>query len=380
MTDTAWRTRLGVLLGAILVLFGTVVWPGGAPSTAATTPAIVPLVPARLLETRSGPGMTTIDGVGLGAGRVGADSTINVKVAGRHNIPLSAKAVMLNVTAVFPAGPGFLTVFPCGSDRPGTSSVNYGAGQVVANAALAKLGTNGEVCVYTLAAADIVVDVTAYVPDGGSVNPIVPGRLFETRVGDFAKTVDGQGLPGQRVGANQTVEVKVTDRHGIPADASSVMLNLTAVFPDGPGFLTAFPCGQPQPTTSSVNYGTGQVVANTALAKVGAGGKVCIYSLAATDVIADVTGYAPAGSTLFTLSPGRLLDTGPVPMRRPSTARTKAVASLAPAKRSRSRSPVVTEFRTTHQQSCSTSPPCSPIAPDSSRCTRAVKRAPPPRR
>ncbi len=307
--DSAWRARIGALLAAVLMLFGTMVWPGGTPSTASTTPAMVPLVPARLLETRSGPGLTTIDGVGLGAGRVDGGGTISVKVAGRHGIPASAKAVMLNVTAVFPVGPGFLTVFPCGADRPGTSSVNYQAGQAVANAALAKLGTGGEVCVYTLTATDIVVDVTAYVPDGGSVNPIVPGRLLETRTGPDAKTVDGQGLTGQRVAANSIVEVKVTDRHGIPADASSVMLNITAVFPDGPGFLTAFPCGQDRPTTSTVNYGASQVVANTALAKVGAGGKVCIYSLVASDVLADVTGYAPNGSTLFTLTPGRLLDT-----------------------------------------------------------------------
>ncbi len=46
------------------------------------------------------------------------------------------------------------------------------------NAALAKVGTDGEVCIYTLTETDIVVDVTAYVPDGGSVEPIVPGRLL----------------------------------------------------------------------------------------------------------------------------------------------------------------------------------------------------------
>ncbi|HUG00206.1 MAG TPA: hypothetical protein VMM60_18920, partial [Ilumatobacter sp.] len=311
-TDSgAWRRPVGLMVGVVLVLFGTMVWPGSAPSNAATVPAIVPLVPARLLETRSGPDVSTIDGDGLGAGRVAAGNTVSVRIANRHGIPGNATAAMLNVTAVFPSGPGFLTVFPCGAERPGTSSVNYGAGKVVANAALAKLGVGGEVCIYTLTETDIVVDVTAYVPDGGSVNPIVPGRLLETRTGPDAQTVDGQGLPGQRPAAGATVEVKVTDRHGIPADASSVILNLTAVFPEGPGFLTAYPCGQDRPTTSSVNYGAGQVVANTALAKVGADGKVCIYTLVATDILADVTAYAPNGSTLYTLTPGRLLDTRP---------------------------------------------------------------------
>ena len=49
------------------------------------------------------------------------------------------------------------------------------------------------------------------------------------------------------------------------------------------------------PLASSVNYGPGDVVANAVLAKIGTGGKVCIYSPAATDIVVDVTGYIPAG-------------------------------------------------------------------------------------
>ena len=69
------------------------------------------------------------------------------------------------------------------------------------------------------------------------------------------------------------------------------MLNVTAVFPSGLGYLTMFPCGQPQPLASNVNYAPGQVVPNAVLAKVGTGGKVCIYTLATTDILVDVTGY-----------------------------------------------------------------------------------------
>ncbi len=45
-----------------------------------------------------------------------------------------------------------------------------------------------------------------------------------------------------------------------------------------------------------MNYGAGQVVPNAALAKVGADGKVCIYSLGAAHVIADVSGFVPGAS------------------------------------------------------------------------------------
>ena len=70
------------------------------------------------------------------------------------------------------------------------------------------------------------------------------------------------------------------------------MLNLTAVTPDGPGYLTVFPCGAPRPLASNVNFRTGDVVPNSVLAKIGANGTVCIYTTATTDIIADVNGYA----------------------------------------------------------------------------------------
>ncbi len=72
---------------------------------------------------------------------------------------------MLNVTAVFPDAPGFITVHPCGTTRPNASNLNYAAaGVVVANAVLAKIGTNGRVCIYTSAATDIIADVNGFTP------------------------------------------------------------------------------------------------------------------------------------------------------------------------------------------------------------------------
>ncbi len=120
--------------------------------------------PARVLETRSGPNDTTTDGRFQGAGRRPAESVLELTVAGRGGVPANAEAVMMNLTAVFPDGPGFFTVFPCGTKMPTASNVNYSAGDVVPNAVLAKIGNNGKVCIYTLAAADMVADINGYVP------------------------------------------------------------------------------------------------------------------------------------------------------------------------------------------------------------------------
>ena len=78
---------------------------------------------------------------------------------------------------------------------------------------------------------------------------------------------------------------------GVPVDADAVMLNVTAVLPDAPGFLTVFPCGSTRPHASNVNYRPGDVIPNAVLAKIGTDGKICIYSLATTDIVIDVNGY-----------------------------------------------------------------------------------------
>jgi hypothetical protein len=134
------------------------------PKPPAPVIALTPVMPRRVLETRSEPGAATIDGQFVGAGRRPAGSVLELTVAGRAGVPADATAAMLNVTAVNPSAAGFLTIYPCDSERPLAANVNYRTGDVVANAVLAKLTPNGTVCIYTLAETDIVIDINGYVP------------------------------------------------------------------------------------------------------------------------------------------------------------------------------------------------------------------------
>jgi hypothetical protein len=147
-----------------------------------------PVGPARLVETRSGAGETTIDRQLEGIGERPAGSTLEVPVLGRGGVPsVSVGAVFLNVTAVFPAASGYLTVYPCGTTRPLASNVNYTAGQVVPNAVLAKVGAGGKVCIYTLAPTHLVVDVNGYTSDGAGTNPV--GSVPATTVASSTTTL-----------------------------------------------------------------------------------------------------------------------------------------------------------------------------------------------
>jgi hypothetical protein len=248
--------------------------------------------PARLLETRIGRGLTTIDGEFEGEGRVADGRFLTLQVAGRGGILKGAKSASLNVVAVLPDGPGFLTVYPCDEDRPEpAASVNYDGGDVRPNAVLTKLSATGTVCIYTLRATDLVVDVNGAFAAGSGFDSINPLRLLETRIGRGLTTIDGEFEGEGRVADGRFLTLQVAGRGGIADGAVAASLNVVAVLPDGPGFLTVYPCDEDRPEpAASVNYDGGDVRPNAVLTKLSTKGTVCIYTLRGTDIVVDVNG------------------------------------------------------------------------------------------
>ncbi len=133
--------------------------------------------------------------------------------------------------------------------------------------------------------------------------PVTPARVFDTR--------SGTGTAAVPLAAGCAVPVAITGVGGVPAGATAVAVNITATAARAPGFLTAYPCGAAQPLASTVNYGTGQNVANMAQIQLGTGGQICLYSLSTVDVVVDVLGwYGPSATAGFqAITPTRALDT-----------------------------------------------------------------------
>ncbi|MCU1397434.1 MAG: type sorting protein [Acidimicrobiales bacterium] len=289
---------------------------GAGPDSAATapvavagpspdvTPTFIPLVPARLMETR--PGLSTADGTFNNMGQRTVRSVTPLLVNGRSGVASDASAVVLNVTVTETTDAGFVTVFPCGATQPNASSLNYVSGQTVANAVITKVGAGGQVCFFTTAALHLVVDVTGQFTATSSYVPLVPARLLESRSG--MSTVDNASNSIGIRPIGSTTELVVANRGGVAADAASVVLNVTVTGPQDAGFITVFPCDSPRPNASSVNFTAGQTVPNAVISKVGPGGRVCLYTSAATDLLADVTGYFPAASSFTSVVPARLLE------------------------------------------------------------------------
>jgi hypothetical protein len=72
---------------------------GAALTHAADISHVVPIPPARLLDTR---GNGTVDGMSNGGGPLAAGQVVEVQVGGRYGIPANAVAAVLNVTALKP--------------------------------------------------------------------------------------------------------------------------------------------------------------------------------------------------------------------------------------------------------------------------------------
>lgn len=271
-------------------------------------PGSLPLPPARLLDTRNGADFTTIDGDFQGGGTTTGGQFVTLDAAGRGGVPADAEAVLLNIAAAGAPTSGFVTAYPCdAATRPTTSNLNYSAGAAASAAAIAKLSTDGKVCLFTSATAHLIVDVNGFVPAGGSVESVVPARLLETRSG--GSTVDGIS---QAIGTRKRQEVtrlNVTGRGGVSDDADAVLVNVTAIKPSTSAFLTVYPCDAARPTAANLNASATGVVNNLVTAKVAADGTICVYTSAATDLVVDVAAYVPADGGLFSIVPARLLET-----------------------------------------------------------------------
>ncbi len=110
-----------------------------------------PLTGRRLADSRSGEGGWS--------GKFPAAGTRRLRpTAGLANDTQST-AVVLNVIVTEAEGDGFVTLYPCGGDVPNSSAVNYSSAGESTNMVVVDLSPSGEICVFALTPAHVVVDL-----------------------------------------------------------------------------------------------------------------------------------------------------------------------------------------------------------------------------
>src|ERR1039457_6284510 len=285
--------RLALSVGLLLPLasFSAFAAVLGASPASASIPASEfggtmhpPATPSRLPDTRPNSGF---QGAGdtLTSGQI-----LTFRVAGLPGdmVPSSATAVVVNITAVTPSAAGYLTAIAAGQTFPLVSTVNFIAGQTIANEATVTLGTNGVTQGFVsilnhIGSTDVVVDVQGFYSSPGDTNGILPQSFYfpVSYPNGITGTIDnapirvldtrlnsGQQGAGQTLGPNQQLtffpgtSAFVPSLTLVPADATAVVLNVTEATATASSFLTAWDTGLAQPLASDVNFLAGNIVAN----------------------------------------------------------------------------------------------------------------------
>lgn len=137
--------------------------------------------------------------------------------------------------------------------------------------------------------------------------PVTPCRVADTRNanGPFGGPfLSGNSARGFTIPASAC---------SIPSTAQAYSLNFTVVPKAKLAFLTAFPCGQPQPLASTLNS-DGRIKAVAGIVPAGTDGSICTFVTDDTDLVLDIDGYfVPTSNAsalaFFPVTPCRLVDT-----------------------------------------------------------------------
>ena len=126
--------------------------------------AFVAVTPCRLVDTRTATSPNFPAGYGPPSLTAGTPRDFDLNSSSQcPGIPNGVAAYSLNVTVTNTAGPGFILIFPKDFGQPAVSTLNYVAGQTVANAAIVPAGTSGGVTVIAgVSGTNLLIDINGY--------------------------------------------------------------------------------------------------------------------------------------------------------------------------------------------------------------------------
>ncbi len=122
----------------------------------------VPLAPARILDTRSGTGLS---------GSFASDSARTFTVAGDGVVPTNATAITGNLTVTGQTSNGYLFIGPVATNNPTSSTLNFPRNDDRANGVDVALGSGGTLSITYVAPStgpttQVILDVTGYFAPG----------------------------------------------------------------------------------------------------------------------------------------------------------------------------------------------------------------------
>ncbi|TXH42514.1 MAG: hypothetical protein E6Q90_09005 [Actinobacteria bacterium] len=189
----------------------------------------------------------------------------------RVTTPNTNSTVFGTLTVTNPETSGWALAYPCDAPkRPLASTVNFTAGQTIANFIGVRTDAAGEFCIFSPATANFVFDQVAATD---FVKAELPERLFDSR--------DDSDHAEDKVLAGEVIEVQTDDPD------SMVFGTLTVTGGEAQGWATAYPCSKPRPWASSINFPANTSVAAFIGVATDNTGKFCVYTNTKASIVFD---------------------------------------------------------------------------------------------
>ncbi|MBI4905065.1 MAG: VCBS repeat-containing protein [Acidobacteria bacterium] len=278
----------------------------------------VSMAPCRVMETRPEYNFEGRSGAfGPPFLTAGSTRTLAMNSSTVCQIPLAARAYVLNVTLIPRGAADFVTVYPAGDARPDVWTVRSPDGQIVANSAIVKAGINNGISIYTSNDADFLIDIAGYFTDNAALSnlvyyPVTPCRVIETR-SLYRSPAGPFGPPSMGAQETRSFRFPSSPDCAVPDGAAAYSISLTVVPPQPLPYLTTWPTGVTQPNVSSINSFVGRTLANNIIVPASPDGSINVFAFANTDFLMDITGvFAPDNGTglyYFPVTQCRTMDT-----------------------------------------------------------------------
>jgi YVTN family beta-propeller protein len=232
-----------------------------------------------------------------GGGAFGPGVTRSLTLAGVDGVPVTASAVLVNLTVTDDTNATYDTLWPASDPRPGVSSLVASMGETVAHLVEVPLGADGAISIYNHAGSShVVVDVEGYYSAGSGV----AGRLVT--VGPavaFDTAAKGGGGP---LGARVARAFTVTGLDRVPrTGVAAVVLDLTSSATTAASYASVYPAGTTRSLASSLNWEKGRAATNLVTVPIGRGGAIDIYNRnGSAEVSGVIRGYVTSARATAT--------------------------------------------------------------------------------
>ncbi|MGE0140091.1 MAG: hypothetical protein AB7L17_23445 [Ilumatobacteraceae bacterium] len=267
----------------------------GPPTPDLRPSTFTPRTPVRVLDTRAA------SQVGYTGAMPGPGTGITLPMRGANGVPANASAVAIQLTAAEGTGVGYLAAIRSGAVPGFSSNLNIDEpGEAIANFAIAPIGSNGAITVFTQAPTHVVVDLVGWftpapftVASAGRYVSVGPNRVLDTRPESRV------GWQGDKPASTSITTLHVTGSNGIPASGvTAVAVNVTLTETGAPGYVQVAPASSfvvGASSTANVSR-AGQTVAAATIVPVDANGDISIYTQMSTHVIVDISGWFTDGT------------------------------------------------------------------------------------